>query len=121
MTETRTYPLTGYQGEPTSATVTLRFFDRPQRIRRAVTGLAQFWAAALGSVFIPVAHFVLVPGFALVGLYTFWERLGAREVVTVAEGVCPDCGRSQKLEASGRWHVPRHVACRYCQRNLRIG
>lgn len=120
MTETHTFQLSGYSPSPTTATVTIRLFEKSERMRRALKGLATFWGAAIGSIFIPVAHFLLVPGFTLYGVYTFFERLGAREVVMAAEGVCPDCGKSQRLEIGGRWHVPRHVACRYCQRALRI-
>lgn len=120
MIETLTYQLTGYSPTATVATVTVRSFDKRERVRRAMKGLATFWGAALGSVFIPVAHFLLVPSFALYGAYAFFERLGARQVVTAAEGICPDCGKPQKLDTRGRWHVPRDVACRYCQRSLRI-
>lgn len=120
MTETITYRLTGYSPSPTTATVQVRSFDRPERVRRAIKGLATFWGAAIGSVFIPVAHFLLVPSFALYGAFTFFERLGTTQIVTAAEGTCPDCGKTQKLDTSGRWKVPRDVACRYCQRALRI-
>jgi len=120
MTETHTYQLTGYSSTPGTATVTIRSFEKPERVRRAIKGLATFWGVALGSVFIPVAHFLLVPSFALFGAYTFFERLSARQVVTAAEGTCPDCGKPQKLDTGGRWRVPRDVACRHCQRALRI-
>jgi hypothetical protein len=120
MTETLTCQLTGYSPQPTTATVTIRSFDKRERVRRALKALATFWGVALGSVFIPVAHFLLVPAFALYGAFTFFDRLGAKQIVTTAEGTCPDCGRAQKLETSGRWYVPRDVGCRYCQRSLRI-
>ncbi|MFN2570111.1 MAG: hypothetical protein ABR537_00670 [Gemmatimonadales bacterium] len=121
MTErTQTYQLTGYSPTPTTATVTTRCFDRRERVRRAAKGLATFWAVAIGSIFIPVAHFLLVPSFALYGIYTFFERLGAEEIVLKAEGTCPDCGKAQQLETGGRWRVPRDVVCRHCQRSLRI-
>jgi hypothetical protein len=120
MTETLTYRLTGYHSSATIATVTIRSFDRRERMRRAIKGLATFWGAAIGSVFIPVAHFLLVPSFALYGAFTFFERLGAKQIVTAAEGTCPDCGKAQTLDTSGRWQVPRNVACRYCQRALLI-
>jgi len=120
MTETHQYRLTGYSPAAATATVTVQSFDKKERMRRALKGLATFWAAAIGSIFIPVAHFLLVPGFALYGAYTFVERLRAREVVMAAEGVCPDCGKPQQLEIGGRWQVPRRVACRYCQRALLI-
>jgi hypothetical protein len=121
MTETtKTYQLTGYSATPSTATVTIRSFDRPERVRRAFKGLATFWAAALGSVFIPIAHFLLVPSFGLYGIYTFFERLGADQIVVKAEGTCPDCGKPQQLDVRGRWRIPRSVACRFCQRSLRV-
>jgi hypothetical protein len=120
LTETHTYRLSGYSPTPTSATVTIRSFDKQERVRRALKGLAMFWSAALGSVFIPVAHFLLVPSFALYGAYTFFERLGARQVVIAAEGICPDCGRSQELDIGSRWQLPRRFACRHCQRSLHL-
>ena len=123
MTETtQVYPLTGYSPTPTTATVTTRSFDPKERVRRAVKGLATFWGVALGCIFIPVAHFALVPGFGLFGVYTFFERLNAPAIVVKAEGVCPDCGQAQTLDIHGRWKVPppRTVACRNCQRSLRI-
>ena len=121
MTETiQTYQLTGYSPSPSTATATIHSFDNSERTKRALKGLGAFWAAAIGSVFIPVAHFLLVPSFLLYGAYTFFERLGAQQIAVAAEGTCPDCGRAQQLEVGGRWRVPRTVACRYCQRALKI-
>lgn len=120
MGEVRTFVVSGYAPERTTATVTVESFDRPQRVRRAVKGIAWCWAAALGAAFIPVAHFVLVPSLGLFGVYTFFERLGAAEVATAAQGRCPDCGKEQALEVLGPWRVPRTVACRSCQRSLTL-
>ena len=121
MTKTQqTYQLTGYSATPSTATATIRAFDKPERTKRALKGLGTFWAAAIGSVFIPVAHFLLVPSFALYGIYTCFERLRAEQIAVVVEGTCPDCGKAQTLDTGGRWRVPRNVACRFCQRSLRI-
>jgi hypothetical protein len=120
MSESRIYAVTGYGGGRTIATVSVESFARPERVRRALKGIATWWAAALGGVFIPVAHFVIVPSLALVGVYTFFERLGAAEVATAAQGVCPDCGREQQLDVAGPWRVPRDFACRHCQRSLTL-
>lgn len=121
MTETtQTYQLAGYSPTPSTATATIHSFDKPERMKRALKGLGTFWAAAIGSIFIPVAHFLLVPSFAIYGAYTFFQRLGAHQVAVAVAGTCPDCGKAQQLEIGGRWHVPRTVACRYCQRALKI-
>jgi len=50
MTETHTYRLSGYSPSPTTATVTIRLFEKSERVRRALKGLATFWGTALGSV-----------------------------------------------------------------------
>ena len=89
-------------------------------MRRALAGLGLWWGAALVSVFIPVAHFFLVPGFFLYGLYTFLQRLKTNQLAVAGRGTCPDCGREQELDVAGRWILPRSTSCRFCQRSIRI-
>ena len=62
--EQLTLRLRGYSERPESATVAVRSYAKPERMRRAVAGLATAWGAALLSVFIPVAHFLL-PGLEI--------------------------------------------------------
>lgn len=118
--EARPCVLTGYSGRRTAARVSLVTYDRRQRLGRAFRGLGTWWAAALGSVFIPVAHFLLVPSFLLYGALTFTQRLGAAVVAVAGEGTCPDCGSEQALDVRGRWRAPRDISCRHCQRNLTL-
>ncbi|HVH66688.1 MAG TPA: hypothetical protein VM716_02370 [Gemmatimonadales bacterium] len=120
MTRVQAFTLSGYRGQPTVGTVTVRVFDREQRVRRALTGLGQWWGVALLSVFIPVAHFVLVPSFLAYGLWQFFQRLGTVELATAARGTCPDCGSEQALELAPRWRAPQPVTCKHCSRGLRL-
>lgn len=117
--EERRVEVTGYSGR-SAATVLVVSYDRAQRMRRALKGLGTWWGVALLSVLIPVAHFVLVPSFFLYGIYTFARRLGAERVALSCHGTCPDCGREQAFEVTGRWSLPRTTSCRYCQRSLRL-
>jgi len=119
-TGTVMYRLAGYSGEETEARLEIRVFDGPGRLRRALAGLATWWGAAAISIFIPVAHFVLVPGFALFGLFVFVQRLRTTAVVTAARGACPDCRTEQDLDVLGPWTSGRGVSCRHCHRSLRI-
>jgi len=112
--------LVGYSPTPSAATVTLHRFDRAERLRRAAKGAGIAWAAALGSVFIPVAHFVLVPSFVALGAFLAWSRARAVIVVARAHGVCPDCGNEQDLEVEGAWRLPHRVSCRACHRALTL-
>jgi hypothetical protein len=114
------FTLSGYSGSPTAGTVTVQEFSREERVRRALGGLGTWWGIALGSVFIPVAHFLLVPSFLLYGLWQFAQRLGTTSRATGARGICPDCGAEQVLELAPRWRVPQPVTCRNCQRGLRL-
>ncbi|PYO69164.1 MAG: hypothetical protein DMD69_03815 [Gemmatimonadetes bacterium] len=112
--------LTGYHGVPTHGSVTIQAFDREQRWRRALAGLDKWWGIALLSVFIPVAHFLLVPSFFVYGLGQFFQRLGTAEVAAAPRGTCPDCGAEQVLELAPRWRAPQPVTCRHCGRGLRL-
>jgi hypothetical protein len=110
--------LRGYADAASSATVRIVSFDRRTRVRRAVQRLAAFWVAATIAVFIPIAHFLLVPGFFALGLYFLSRNLRVKEAVTEARGTCPDCGLEQELEVSGNWDPPHRITCRGCQRSL---
>ena len=114
------FVLTGFSGKATRGTVTVTSFDQRARVRRAFKALGTFWACAIGSVFIPVAHFLLVPGFFVFGIVQFFQRLGTPEIGRGATGTCPDCGAEQKLDLPPRWTVPQQVTCKHCQRGLQL-
>jgi hypothetical protein len=111
--------LSGYHGKPTPATLRVATFDRSERVRRAVKALGGFWGAMVVSVFIPVAHFVLVPSLFFVGIWQFFRRLRTVELVRGAHGLCPDCGLEQDFEL-GSPRVPQSVACAGCHRGLTL-
>lgn len=112
--------LTGYSGKEGDATIRIRSFDRSARLKRAAIGLATWWAVALACVFIPVAHFLLVPGFLIFGLFTFVQRVKATAIVVAAHGTCPDCGAEQDLEMLGPWREGQDLSCRHCHRSLHL-
>lgn len=112
--------LNGYHGQPTPGSVTIQVFDRPARLKRALAALGKWWGVAVLSVFIPVAHFILVPSFLAYGGWQFVQRVGTAELATDARGTCPDCGAEQVLDLAPRWRVPQPVTCRHCHRGLRL-
>ena len=112
--------LNGFAPTPGRGTVTVVAYDRRSRWRRAMRALGKWWGVALLTVFIPIAHFLLVPSFFFFGLFQFSQRLGAVEVPRDAHGRCPDCGADQPLELAARWRVPQLVTCRECHRGLRL-
>src|SRR6266516_2965408 len=72
-TRIQQFLLKGYHGVPTSGTVTIRHFNRDERVRRALAGLGKWWGVAVVSVLIPVAHFVLVPSFLGYGVWQCFQ------------------------------------------------
>jgi len=112
--------LSGYRGRPTPAALVVATFDSGQRLRRAVTALLGFWGAMLVSVFVPGAHFVLVPSLFLVGVWQFARRLRTLELVRGVHGRCPDCGAEQDFELGPRVALPQDVRCHDCRRGLTL-
>ena len=111
--------LTGYHGTPTPASLLVSRFDRRGRVRRALKGLAGFWGAMVVSVFLPVAHFVLVPSFFIIGIWQLLRRLKTAELLRGAHGRCPDCGTEQDFELGSR-RFPQSVTCASCHRGLTL-
>jgi hypothetical protein len=112
--------LTGYHGAPTGAMLVVVSFGAGRRMRRAVQALAGFWGAMLASVFIPLAHFVLVPSLFGIGIWQFVRRLRQHRQVRGARGACPDCGVEQDFELSAGLRFPQGVQCRHCHRGLTL-
>ncbi|UCD25562.1 MAG: hypothetical protein JSW51_06510 [Gemmatimonadota bacterium] len=110
--------LNGYSGAQADAVVSVVSFNRAARLKRGLVALAAAWAIAVVCVFIPVAHFFLVPGFLALGAYFFYSRWVTRTKVTEANGTCPDCGSQQAFDIGGNWNPPHRVACNECQRSL---
>ena len=48
-TRIQQFLLKGYHGVPTSGTVTIRHFNRDERVRRALAGLGKWWGVAVVS------------------------------------------------------------------------
>jgi len=100
--------------------VRLETIDSRRRISAALTSFLGLLALAALSVLIPVAHFLLVPGFLIAAFATLAMKLGTNTRILGARGACPDCGFEQDLDLSGAWRLPQDVTCRGCQRRLTL-
>jgi len=89
-----------------------------QRLSRALAGLALFWALALGGLFIPVAHFVLVPSFVTAGIIMAARRAREHRRLLLVRGTCPRCGVEQEFKPGGRFASGRSLGCPRCHGNL---
>ena len=91
-----------------------------ERAVRAALALAVCWAGALLCVFIPLLHFVLVPGLLTTGVALLFLRL--RETTSMArlEAPCPRCKESRVMETGGPYRNGRRVRCDQCGRELTL-
>src|SRR6185503_7590772 len=103
-----------------AAQVTVVRRSPADRMRRALLGLGTFWGIAILCVFIPIAHFVLVPSFLIIGIVVGVRRVRAlRRRALVRDGRRATAGSdrvvprvSQSARAQGRRHRTRLSARR---------
>ena len=116
------YPVlvTGYAPAPSQGVVTVDHLVGPRRVMRAVKGFLMYFGLAIVSVFIPAAHFILVPLFLVTSFVALFLRLSQRNLVVKAHGRCPDCGAEQEIDMPKSWHLPVETSCRSCQRRLTL-
>ena len=110
--------LTGEQ--PTTGKAIL--LDRNLVNRFARAGLAMFGVFGIAAlcVFIPLAHWVLVPTFFFAGLVVGVVRLLDDVSLISAEGICPRCHEPRLFEGAGRYRPGRTVHCNGCGSQIAV-
>ncbi len=100
--------------------LSIRLYSGGERGKRALVALLGMWAAAGVSVFIPIAHFVLVPGFVLAGPVLAWLRYRQDQALLHTRGVCPRCGEEVTIEMDANERLPSWRYCPQCQAAVQI-
>jgi hypothetical protein len=110
--------LFGFQRSP--AEVIIVRHSQATRLRHGLLALAKFWGVGLLCVLIPIAHFVLVPSFFILGIVMAITRFGEGASVVRVSGVCPRCAAPRVFEASGRLRGHLKVVCPECRNELDV-
>ncbi len=113
--------LNAFGGEPESGTAVVAEQDPGERLVRALAGLGMFWGLALLGLFIPVAHFILVPTFLTAGLVVAIKRAREDKRLISVRGACPRCSVEQEFKVGGRLTADRTFDCPSCHNHLRLG
>ena len=92
--------------------------SRQRRMRRALAALGMCWGAAIPCIFIPLAHFFLVPTLVTTGIVLFVLRSREDTRLLGVRGRCPRCGVEQEFPAGGRLHGERALDCPRCHNHL---
>ena len=110
-----------YFGFPaTPARVAVARHTPGERLKRGLLALGACWGLAALTILIPIAHFVLVPGFFLLGIWLLVKRLGEDATIVSVTGDCPKCGEPRTFIASGRLRAAMKVQCPVCRNELEL-
>jgi hypothetical protein len=112
--------LTAFGHPPSRVTAVVIEQTPAQRLGRTLAGLGMFWALALGGLFIPVAHFILVPTFLVTGIIVAVKRAREDRRPVQLRGACPRCGAAQEFKVGGRFATGRSVDCPKCHGTLAL-
>ncbi len=99
--------------------VQIKHFDSQERITRALKAFVACWAAAFLSIFIPLAHFILVPAFFLAGLIFPYFIYKKESFIIGGQGSCPKCKADLVIE-KGNNEWPLKDLCTGCKSNILI-
>jgi len=122
MSESLVEPIT-IKGNESAASVGelfTRSFNARERMARAGKVLGISWALAVVTLFIPIAHFVLVPLFGLGGPIMAVMKYRVDNVAEKAHGVCPECQQTVDIELDPADKLPKWTYCPSCNKPLQL-
>lgn len=90
------------------------------RVMRAGIVLAVALPLAGAAVFIPLAHFVLVPGLLVAGAVIATNTLREDWRLARVQGACPRCHQALDVTPGGRFRSGRTFECPHCLNTLTL-
>lgn len=95
-------------------------FNTTDRLFRALKVLLLFWLAALIAVFIPIAHFILVPSLLLVGPVMAFYSYRLEKAAKNAQVHCPNCMQQVSISMEPKSRPPIYTYCPACDSGLQL-
>lgn len=108
---------TGKSRELKYKPITLGFNSR---ILRSIKSASLFFGLALGSVFIPVLHFFLVPTFLILAFYFGFTKFIESKCIDLTGELCPCCDKSIKETIVFFKGENFRIYCYECRSQLRV-
>ena len=101
------------QRTPVRAELAVESIAVGKRLGRGLLRLLICWALAVACLFVPLLHFVLVPGLVLLGPVLAWKASAATVSVSSTEVTCPRCSTLAPVEP-GTTGWPIRLWCASC-------
>ena len=89
-------------------------FSAGQRTTRAATALLACLVGAGVTLFIPIAHFFLVPAFLIAGPILFFLRYKQADAKDRIDGDCPRCAETISIKLESTDKLPKWTYCPKC-------
>ncbi len=109
--QTRPIIISNSEGGQTTGTLHYVAYTQKELMGRAWKALGLFWGLAIITVFIPLAHFFLVPGFLIAGPVVAYSRYRAKDVMESASGQCPTCHEESIILLEASDQLPKWTYC----------
>ena len=106
--------------KPADGVLHYTVYDKSDRTKRALAALGLCWAAAGVTVFIPIAHFILVPGFFIAGPILAGVRYKQAEAKEKVEGTCPKCEGQISVSLEANDTLPKWTYCPSCDASIQL-
>jgi hypothetical protein len=90
-----------------------------EKTKRAGRTLAILWGLAILTIAVPIAHFVLVPGFLIAGPIAFLVIFNREDAILGGVGTCPDCQQTFDI-AKSKVEWPLKDVCSHCYHHVTI-
>jgi len=107
-------------GKNTSAEMHVMAFTQQEQKMRALKSLMGFWAIAALCILIPIAHFILVPGFFIGGIIVASRRWKTEQEGIDASGPCPECNNKICIKLDKNTELPQWKDCPECSDPLEL-
>ncbi|MFQ5469164.1 MAG: hypothetical protein ACE5EH_02530 [Gammaproteobacteria bacterium] len=95
----------------TSGVLNFTVYDSHEKMSRAIKLLALLWGLAIVTLFIPIAHFFLVPGFLIAGPIMAYSRYKVNETKENVYGECPTCREQVTISLDPADKLPLWTYC----------
>ncbi len=101
-------------GKTSPAEMQALAFSKQEQKTRGLQTLALFWVIATVCVLIPIAHFILVPGFLIGGVVAAKRRWNKDKEGLDARGACPACHNNIRIALEKNAELPQWHDCPEC-------
>lgn len=107
------------QDKSQNSEFSVRELDSSERTRNALKWLGIFWGLSLASIPIALAHFVLVPGFFIAGIFMAWRKYSEVNQIQAVSFPCVFC-ESEIQNPTCPEYWPLEITCASCRNILTV-